>query len=518
MNRHLAVWIVAATVLICLAGPAAAAPKENVKAAEPHPDHVAGLIDKYAQGSERDRFFQAAGVDGELTREEFAEGAKRPDGFVRSYDNWGSAIAHDLDKNGTLNWVEAEKYRLSVRKQVLEKFDKDKDGKLTDKEREAANAWLAKGLRPPGRGYTSWGIDRWDTDGDGKLSEQERKARSEHFRLRTEQWRKKYDLRRYDKNNNGKLDEDELAAKEADRKKTEARMAEWRKRQAERVKKHDADGDGKLNAEERKAMYAAMTAEYRKKRLEQWDADGDGQISEKETQAERAHYRKQAEERYQKWLLKRHDKDGDGELNDQEQAAFDAAVEKRRKQRAEWEKRRQEWVKRWDADGNGSLSDDERKAMSVHYRRQAEERRSQQIKKWDADGDGKLNDEERRTMREAFRARWQERRKQMDTDGDGKVSGEESGAYWKKLREKYDADGNGELNEEERRKMYDAEGYRGWSSYGNWGPVRIRPGGAAGGGGGRAWVPIKTGENETVYVSEQGAATVIIRRSRPEEQ
>jgi len=452
MNRHLAVWIVAATVLICLAGPAAAAPKENVKAAEPHPDHVAGLIDKYAQGSERDRFFQAAGVDGELTREEFAEGAKRPDGFVRSYDNWGSAIAHDLDKNGTLNWVEAEKYRLSVRKQVLEKFDKDKDGKLTDKEREAANAWLAKGLRPPGRGYTSWGIDRWDTDGDGKL------------------------------------------------------------------RKHAADGDGKLNAEERKAMYAAMTAEYRKKRLEQWDADGDGQISEKETQAERAHYRKQAEERYQKWLLKRHDKDGDGELNDQEQAAFDAAVEKRRKQRAEWEKRRQEWVKRWDADGNGSLSDDERKAMSVHYRRQAEERRSQQIKKWDADGDGKLNDEERRTMREAFRARWQERRKQMDTDGDGKVSGEESGAYWKKLREKYDADGNGELNEEERRKMYDAEGYRGWSSYGNWGPVRIRPGGAAGGGGGRAWVPIKTGENETVYVSEQGAATVIIRRSRPEEQ
>lgn len=51
-------------------------------------------------------------------------------------------------------------------------------------------------------------------------------------------------LKKYDKNGNGKLDDDEKEQMKKDR--------------AEQMKKYDKDGDGKLSKEEREAMMADM--------------------------------------------------------------------------------------------------------------------------------------------------------------------------------------------------------------------------------------------------------------------
>jgi len=423
-------------------------------------DHVADLIDRYRQGGERDRFFKAAGVDGELSREEFAADAKRPDPFVRPYDRWPAAVAHDVNGNGKLDWTEAERYRLAVRKQVMDRFDKDKNGKLTGAERGAANTWLRRGL---GATRRARGDRRnWDTDGDGKLSEDEQAARREHFRRLVEDRRRSYELRQYDKNRNGRLDEDEVAARDAARKDREERMAEYRRQYQERIKKYDADGDGKLDREERAAMIKAMRDQWQAKRLAKWDADGDGKLSESETQAEREQWRKDAEERRRQWMIRRHDKNRDGTLDETEQAAMEAEQEKWRKMRESARERMKKWRAQWDTDGNGEISDAERKAM-----------------------------------REALRARWAERRKEMDADGDGKVSREEALEYYRKRREKYDADGDGKLNQEEREKMYEEQGHDGG---GHSVQVLSADGGTA----------IRTGPNTTTVVTDRGSVTVTV--------
>ncbi|MGJ8697178.1 MAG: EF-hand domain-containing protein [Verrucomicrobiaceae bacterium] len=73
-------------------------------------------------------------------------------------------------------------------------------------------------------------VAKFDKDGDGKLSEEERKAAFEA--------RKAEMLAKFDKDGDGKLsDEEKEAAREAQK--------------AEFIKKFDKDGDGKVSAEER---------------------------------------------------------------------------------------------------------------------------------------------------------------------------------------------------------------------------------------------------------------------------
>ena len=90
------------------------------------------------------------------------------------------------------------------RKQMLEKFDTDKDGKLSDEERKAAREEFMKnrpqrpqmpgqpgaqgpqGPRGPHRGMMDPEqqkkmLEKFDTDKDGKLSDEERKAAREEF-------------------------------------------------------------------------------------------------------------------------------------------------------------------------------------------------------------------------------------------------------------------------------------------------------------------------------------------------
>lgn len=110
------------------------------------------------------------------------------------------------------------------RKQLLEKFDKDGDGKLSDEERAEARKEFektrgqrggAEGRRrgPGGPGGGPGGFNReelikqFDKDGDGKLSEEEQKA----ARAQLEE-RRKETLKKFDKDGDGKLNDEERAA------------------------------------------------------------------------------------------------------------------------------------------------------------------------------------------------------------------------------------------------------------------------------------------------------------------
>ena len=94
---------------------------------------------------------------------------------------------------------------------ILKKFDKDKDGKLSEDERKAAREALGGGGRGGEEARRAEILARFDKDKDGKLSEDERKAAREAMETR-----RKAMLEKFDANKNGKLDPDEIkAAREA---------------------------------------------------------------------------------------------------------------------------------------------------------------------------------------------------------------------------------------------------------------------------------------------------------------
>ncbi|KPK84830.1 MAG: hypothetical protein AMJ81_04790 [Phycisphaerae bacterium SM23_33] len=442
MTRYITLLTVVAAMALW-AGPAHAqtttlpTSTEPATQAAPAVDHLKGLLDDYVQGEERTRFFASAGVDGELSKEEWDATAGKANSFVRSYDRWEAAIAHDQSNDGKLNWAEAEAYRLGIRKRLLELFDENKDGRLTGSERGAANAHLAGGLSAPVRGQRGAG-----PGGRGDQPRRQMPQRSARSR-------------------GGRVDQEQTAAREAEGARLRQQLAEQRRRYQESIANYDKDGDGRLNAEESRAMSEAYRAERQQRLLEQWDANKDGKLDDQENQAMREAQRRQAEDRRRQWLVQRHDRDGDGQLSQQEQAAMAAEQQ------------------RWD-----------------QLARQWEQRRRQSIRRWDADGDGGLSETERQAMQRGIRAEMEQRRGQMDADGNGNVSPEEMRSYWNKLREKYDADRDGQLNEQERQKMMNEEG---WSSLlGMQDAGRGRRGGAGGrrgGAGGRRGGPGGQGQN-----------------------
>ncbi len=127
-------------------------------------------------------------------------------------------------------------------------------------------------------------IEMFDADGDGKLSEEERataKAAGEARRAEA--------LKNYDKDGDGKLSKEERQVMIEDNRE---------KRQAEILEKYDADGDGKLSEEERAKVREELgpppekRKEMREKALEKFDADGDGELSEEERATARAEMQK----------------------------------------------------------------------------------------------------------------------------------------------------------------------------------------------------------------------------------
>lgn len=94
-----------------------------------------------------------------------------------------------------------------------------------------------KGPREGGRPVPKELLEKFDKDGDGKLSAEERKAAMEARQAEM--------LAKFDKDGDGKLNEEE-------------RKAAMEARKAEMMKKFDKDGDGELSKEERAEMMKNM--------------------------------------------------------------------------------------------------------------------------------------------------------------------------------------------------------------------------------------------------------------------
>ncbi len=108
----------------------------------------------------------------------------------------------------------------------------------------------------------------------------------------------------------------------------------------------DANGDGKIDEEEREAMREKML----KKRFESMDKDGDGKLSFDEFKAGNRPPRRPGS------MMSRHDKDGDGKLSDDEaDAAADEILTKMTSRGLKG------YFRRFDKDNDGKLNNAERK-------------------------------------------------------------------------------------------------------------------------------------------------------------
>lgn len=92
-------------------------------------------------------------------------------------------------------------------------------------------------------------------------------------------------VRRYDTNQDGKLDDAEIAAvKEQSLMTSQEKREEKRERVKERLKEFDTNGDEKLDDAEKRAMDATLRARIEKRPmlLKRLDTDGDGKLSDAE--------------------------------------------------------------------------------------------------------------------------------------------------------------------------------------------------------------------------------------------
>lgn len=95
------------------------------------------------------------------------------------------------------------KHRGEFKQALLEKFDTDKDGKLSDSERAAAKAQAKERLQEQKA--------KFDTDGDGKLSDSERDAARAAFAARLKEKHPQL-FAKIDSNGDGTLSREEAQA------------------------------------------------------------------------------------------------------------------------------------------------------------------------------------------------------------------------------------------------------------------------------------------------------------------
>ncbi len=104
-------------------------------------------------------------------------------------------------------------------------------------------------------------------------------------------------LKRFDKNGDGKLDEDEkAAAKEYNREETTGRQNKARERLGKKaLEKFDKNNDGKLDEAEHAEMIKALETDPRL--VKRFDKDGDGKLNAAEKAAAREAFGKAREKR-----------------------------------------------------------------------------------------------------------------------------------------------------------------------------------------------------------------------------
>jgi len=161
------------------------------------------------------------------------------------------------------------------RAQLLEQFDTDGDGTLSDAERQAAREARRAEL-----------LEKYDADDDGTLSDAERAAAVEAGDLPRHRDRRHHRHGRFGGRLLGPCPAEFLAAHDTDGDGTLSdaeRQVAREARKAEFLGKYDADDDGTLSDEEREAAHAGRQAEV----LEKYDTDDDGTLSDAEREAAR---------------------------------------------------------------------------------------------------------------------------------------------------------------------------------------------------------------------------------------
>jgi Ca2+-binding EF-hand superfamily protein len=159
-------------------------------------------------------------------------------------------------------------------KRLLEKFDTNKDGRLSPDEQAKAQEEMLKNAGGPA--FQEF-LKKFDRDGDGKLNDRERLAAMEAVQKIRAQGgggpqagppivfagneTPAAILEEFDKDGDGKLNDEEMAAA----KKAQSGKRE-RVKKSDVIKEFDKDGDGKLNEAEKAAAKAA--AKERKKKAE----------------------------------------------------------------------------------------------------------------------------------------------------------------------------------------------------------------------------------------------------------
>jgi Ca2+-binding EF-hand superfamily protein len=222
---------------------------------------------------------------------------------------------------------------------LIERFDTDGDGSLSEEERKAAREQM-QGQRPPrgDRKVPPHGgpkdperhkrmLERFDKDGDGELSEEEREEARKVLKSRLGDFgeRKRKELiEKFDTDGDGKLSDAERAQARKAMERRRSQSAEYLKKAKQKMMlKFDADGDGELSSEEMqnaKTHFSEKVKGMRADLVAKYDTDGDGKLSEEE--------RKNAHEAEKRKQLERFDRDGDGKLSEEERkAAFDTMLE-----------------------------------------------------------------------------------------------------------------------------------------------------------------------------------------------
>jgi Ca2+-binding EF-hand superfamily protein len=357
-------------------------------------DLANGPVSPYNAGDERSRFLAAVGLDNELSAQEFQADLAKGNNFVRSFDNWQVLLKYDANKDNQISWIEADAYRMDLSREAVKAYDANGDRRIHADERAQLNADLAAGKLPgkfaeevkpsakpggrkdPHRGKSSAAgnqprgapndaqtgsrrqrmqearkkmVQEMDTDGDGDVSRKERQA----WRAKKRQeWQRKR-IEKYDTDGDGQLSQAEREAK------MQQLRQEMMQRMRERLeKKHDANKDGQLSAEE-----GAKVQEEYDRIVSRMKAVQD---------ARRAH---------QNALLKRFDADGNGELSKEEKQTMSQTL--RDEGRRAWEA----FSSKADADGDGTATREERRD---YFRKLTAA--------YDADGDGRLSPEEWRAL------------------------------------------------------------------------------------------------------------------------
>ncbi len=387
------------------------------------PDICRDAIEPYFEGKQRITFLRACGHDVEMTAREFAADANHPNRFVQVFDRWKAMLHFDVNRNGRIDWLEAEKYRNAFRAVVMKRFDKNSDGRLRGPERYHANYALFTGklhanvLLPA----TQPARQPATNNGDDAQSAEQAQPQNEP--------------------------EPEMPPAEVPQSAYRNRMLE----------QYDEDGDGKLSDAERKNAFKEMGRRRREQRLARFDTDGDGELSEAEREAMRQTFRERRnsmKDAHDVWRLKLLDQDRDGEISPEEKAAlkdfdkqfgtaFNEAIfrsdidgdgevsdDERRRNR-----RKQQMIglnlmlrfrSEMDTDRDGTVSFSERMDFSYRMQEYTAAWMSDFVDAFDSDLDGRISEPERETLLDGWRMELDARRAEHDRNGDDDLSSGET--------------------------------------------------------------------------------------------